>query len=302
MGVFQYFKNPLKLIVAFGTWGWLNWLPDEVYLKVAYKALMGKSLNLERPTTYNEKLQWLKLYDRRPEYTDMVDKFAVKRVVAQQIGEQYVIETLGLWDRFEDIDFSTLPDKFVLKCTHDSGGLVICRDKAKLDLNAAREKIERSLKRNYFWQGREWPYKNVKPRIIAEKYMEDSSTQELRDYKFFAFNGEAKVLFVATERNNPGEETKFDFFDMDYNHLDIKNGHPNAAITPQKPEQFELMRELSEKLSRGIPQLRVDFYEVNGRVYFGELTFFHWGGMKPFDPPEWDEIFGSWLTLPEKRA
>ena len=151
---------------------------------------------------------------------------------------KYIIPTIGVWDNFDDIDFDVLPEQFVLKCTHDSGGLVICRDKKTIDKEAARKTIQRSLKRNYFWHGREWPYKNVKPRIIAEAYMEDSGTHELRDYKFFVFNGEAKVLFVATERNKPGEETKFDFFDMDYQHLDMRNGHPNATTPPKKPEQF----------------------------------------------------------------
>ena len=273
---------------------------DKTYLKLQFRAQMGKWLDLENPQTFNEKLQWLKLYDRRPEYTMMVDKYAVKAYVAQQIGREYIIPTLGVWDRFEDIDFDTLPERFVLKCTHDSGGLVICRDKASLDLQMAREKLEKSLKRNFYFYGREWPYKNVKPRIIAETYMEDSHTGELRDYKFFCFDGEAKTLFVATERQTTGEETKFDFFDMDYQHLPFCNGHPNAHCLPEKPKCFDEMRRLAEKLSKGIPHVRVDFYEVDGKVYFGELTFFHWSGFVPFDPAEWDVTFGSWITLPEK--
>lgn len=273
---------------------------DKTYLKLQFRAQMGKWLDLENPQTFNEKLQWLKLYDRRPEYTMMVDKYAVKAYVAQQIGREYIIPTLGVWDRFEDIDFDTLPERFVLKCTHDSGGLVICRDKASLDLQMAREKLEKSLKRNFYFHGREWPYKNVKPRIIAETYMEDSHTGELRDYKFLCFDGEAKTLYVATERQTTGEETKFDFFDMDYRHLPFCNGHPNAHCLPEKPKCFDEMRRLAEKLSKGIPHVRVDFYEVDGKVYFGELTFFHMSGFAPFDPAEWDVTFGSWITLPEK--
>ncbi len=262
---------------------------------------MGKKLDLKDPKTFNEKLQWLKLYDRNPEYTKMVDKYEVKKYVADIIGEEYIIPTLGVWDKFEDIDFAALPDQFVLKCTHDSGGLVICRDKSKLDIEEAKKKITSSLKTNYYYQGREWQYKRVKPCIIAEKYMVDESGYELKDYKFFAFDGKSRAMFIASDRNTPGEETKFDFYDMDFNLLPFTNGHPNSGKSIQKPETFDKMRELSEKLSKGIPQLRVDFYDVNGHIYFGELTFYHWGGMMPFDPEEWDHKFGEWIKLPEKR-
>lgn len=275
-------------------------MPDDVFLRKKFKLALKKELDLENPKTFNEKLQWLKLYDRKPEYTRMVDKHEVKKYVAERIGEQYIIPTLGVWDSFDEIDFDALPDQFVLKCTHDSGGLVICRDKSQLDKQKAREKIAKSLKRNYYYYGREWPYKNVKPRIIAESYMEDEETKELRDYKFFAFDGAVKALFIATERANATEETKFDFFDAEFNHLPFTNGHPNATVMPKKPQEFELMKQLASKLSEGIPQVRVDFYEVNGRVYFGEITFSHWGGMVPFEPEEWDYTFGSWITLPEK--
>ena len=280
--------------------GLLKWMPDKMYLKLRFKQRMGKELDLKHPKTYNEKLQWLKLYDRKPIYTTMVDKYAVKRYVADRIGEEYIIPTLGVWDSFDDIIFDDLPDQFVLKCTHDSGGLAICRDKKTFNKQSAKAKIERSLKRNYYWSGREWPYKNVKPRIIAEQYMEDTKTEELRDYKFFCFDGVAKALFIATDRQKEGEEVKFDFFDMDFKHLDFKQGHPNAAVSPAKPETFDEMRQLAEKLSKGVPHLRVDFYEVNGKAYFGELTFSHFSGMVPFNPEEWDETFGSWIKLPEK--
>lgn len=279
------------------TRGLLNWMPDKLYLKLLFEAKMGKKLDLKNPQTYSEKLQWLKLYDRKPIYTKMVDKCEAKKYVAERIGEEYIIPTLGVWEKFDDIDFETLPDRFVLKCTHDSGGLVICRDKSRLDLLAAREKIEKSLKTNYYWHCREWPYKDVKPRIIAETYMEDQETGELRDYKFFCFDGMVKALFIATERASATEETKFDFFDESYNHLPFTNGHPNASQLPEKPVNFEKMKELAAKLSEGIPHLRVDFYEVNGKVYFGELTFSHWSGMMPFEPEEWDYKFGQWITL-----
>lgn len=277
-------------------------MSDEQYLKMRFKHKFGKELNLDNPQTYNEKLQWLKLHDRKPIYTTMVDKYEVKQYVADIIGEEYIIPTLGVWDRFEDIDFSKLPDQFVLKCTHDSGGLVICKDKSKFDVAAAKEKINKSLRTNYYLHGREWPYKNVKPRIIAEQYMEDCGTQELRDYKIFTFDGVARALFIASERQTSSQETKFDFYDMDFRHLPFTNGHPNADALPAKPETFETMRMLAEKLSENIPHLRVDFYEVNGKAYFGELTFSHWSGMMPFNPPEWDKRFGEWIKLPENHG
>lgn len=275
----------------------LNWIPDRTYIRYLFFLRMGKHLNLKDPKTYSEKLQWLKLYDRKPVYPEMVDKYAVKEYVKGIIGEEYIVPTYGVWDRFEDIDFDKLPESFVLKCTHDSGGLVIVRDKSEFDKNKAKQKINTCLKKNYYWHGREWPYKNVKPRIIAEKYLEDKSDQELRDYKFFAFDGKVKALFIATDRADSSTETKFDFFDENFKHLPFTNGHPNAKEIPHKPKNFETMKMLAGKLSEGIPQLRVDFYEADGKVYFGEMTFFHWSGMTPFVPEEWDYTFGSWIDL-----
>lgn len=292
-------QKPSLLFLSLGQRGFFNWMDDERYLRIAYKIKMGKPLNLDNPQTYNEKLQWLKLYNRNPLYTKMVDKYEAKKIVANIIGEQYIIPTLGVWDHFDEIDFDKLPEKFVLKCTHDSGGLVICKDKSKLDKAAAKKKLENCLKHNFYWGQREWPYKNVKPRIIAETYMEDSATHELRDYKFFTFDGVAKALFIARDRGS-SNETKFDFFDADFKHLPFTNGHPNADDLPAKPETFEEMKQLAAKLSEGIPQVRVDFYEVNGKAYFGEMTFSHWSGLMPFKPDEWDKKFGEWIQLPDE--
>ena len=280
--------------------GYLSFVPDKMWIKYKYKRKFGKKLNLKNPKTFNEKLQWMKLYYRNPVCTTIVDKYEAKRYVAERIGEEYIIPTLGVWDRFEDIDFDALPNQFVLKCTHDSGGLVVCRDKRELDIEQAKHKINKCLKRNFYWHGREWVYKDIKPRIIAEKYMEDSQTKELRDYKFFCFNGEPKVLFVASGRQGSGEMC-FDFFDTQYNHLPIRKGHPNAEEKPSKPVSFELMKTLAEKLSEDLPHVRADFYEVNGKVYFGELTFASGGGFGPFEPEEWDKIMGDWFILPKKQ-
>ena len=274
-------------------------MSDKLYLKLKFRVKMKKSLHLKNPQTFNEKLQWLKLHDRKPIYTTMVDKYEVKKYVAEKIGEEYIISTLGVWDNFDDIDFDKLPDQFVLKCTHDSGGLVICKDKRKLDIATAKKKMEKALRTSFYSEFREWPYKDVKPRIIAEQYMADESGG-LIDYKFFCFDGVPRIMFIATDRENPNEETKFDFFDMDFNHLDIRNGHPNAKLPPRKPKRFELMKQLASKLSNGIPHVRVDMYEVNGKVYFGELTFYHWGGVVKFEPDSWDKILGDWLVLPRK--
>ena len=281
--------------------GWiLPLMSDELYLKLRFRLRMSKKLNLENPQTYNEKLQWLKLYYRKPEFSIMVDKAAAKDYVAKIIGEEHIIPTFGVYSRVEDINWDGLPQQFVVKCTHDSGGIVVCKDKSKLDIEAAKKKLTKGLKHTYYWKNREWPYKNVPRRLIVEQYMEDESGYELKDYKFFCFDGEPKALFIATDRGNRNEETKFDFFDMNFNHLPFTNGHPNATRTIKKPVGFEKMKEITRKLSQGLPHVRVDLYDVNGHIYFGELTFFHWSGMMPFVPEEWDYKFGSWITLPKK--
>lgn len=298
---FKFFEDKKYRFYVMQSLGIFNSMSDEEYLRKAYRVKMDRSLNLEVPKAYSEKLQWLKLYDRRPEYIKMVDKYEVKEYVAGIIGDEYVIPLLGVWDDAEKIDFDTLPNQFVLKCTHNSGGIIVCKDKKTFNCDITSKKLCKQLKKNYYLRGREWPYKHVQPRIIAEYYMEDEATHELRDYKFFTFNGKAKAMFIATGRMGAGEP-RFDFFDMDFNHLPFTNGHPNADVLPEKPHNFELMKELSEQLSEGIPHLRVDFYEVNGKVYFGEFTFYHYSGMRPFKPSDWDEKLGDWLELPEKHT
>jgi hypothetical protein len=293
----DFLKNPLLVLITLGHRGWFNWMSDKNYLKMVYRIKMAKKLNLDNPQTYNEKLQWIKLYDRQPEYTRMVDKYEAKKYVAEIIGEEYIIPTIGVWNNANEIDFMKLPNQFVLKTTHDSGGIFICKDKSKFNFASAKKKLNDCLKHNFFWAMREWPYKNVKPRIIAEKYMEDE-TGELRDFKFFCFNGKVKAMFLATDRSNPKEETKFDFFDEDFNHLPFTNGHPNSMKSFEKPDSFEEMKILASKLSEGIPHVRVDFYNINGQIYFGEITFFHWSGLTPFVPEDWDYTFGNWIKLP----
>lgn len=297
---YHLIHNPRKVVAA-GLERIAIIFPDEFYLKLIFRLKMGYRLNLDNPQTFSEKLQWLKLHNRKAEQTLMVDKYEAKRYVADIVGEEYIIPTIGVWDRVEDIDFDALPEQFVLKCTHDSGGVVICKDKSQLDIAAAKALLRRGLKRNYYWRNREWPYKNIRPRIIAEQYMEDESGYELKDYKWFCFDGEPKALFVATDRGVKGEETKFDFFDAEFNHLPFTNGHPNATREIAKPKGFEQMKQLAARLSQGQMHLRVDFYDINGQIYFGELTFYHWSGTMPFEPREWDYRFGSWINLPLKE-
>ena len=272
-------------------------IPDEEFIRRKFKARLGYELDIQNPKTFNEKLQWLKLYDRKSIYTTMVDKYAAKEYVASIIGEEYIIPTLGVWDSFDEIDFNKLPDQFVLKCTHDSGGLVICKDKYKLDIKRARKKINKSLKTNYYFLGREWPYKDVKPRIIAEKYMADESGTELKDYKFFCFGGVVKCFKVDFNRF---VEHHANYYDTNGNRLDFGEvdfpPDPNRVIT--LPNNLDQMIQYAEKLSSGIPFLRADFYNVDESVYFGELTFYPASGFGKIEPEEWDRILGQWIELP----
>lgn len=301
--IIKYIKHPNKIVTLFNVHGF-HWLfSDKFLLKQLYKNEIGRKLNLKNPQTFNEKLQWLKLNDRKSEYTDMVDKYSVKQIVAEKIGEQYVIPTLGIWDKFEDIEFNRLPDKFVLKCTHDSGGLVICKDKSKLDVEKARRKIKKSLKRNYFWMGREWPYKNVKPRIIAEELIENSKAQgEGKDslivYKIMTFNGEPKIIQVI--QGDKTQEETIDYFDTSWNLLDIKQNFPNSQKHLSKPENLSDMIEFARKLSKGHKFLRVDFYDTGDKVYFSEFTFYSDCGTARFHPESWDYELGKWIDLGNK--
>ncbi len=286
-----------KTVSVFATKKLLNWLPDRPYLKLLHWSVLGKKANLHAPTTFNEKLQWLKLHDRKPIYSVMVDKYAVKDYIARRVDKEILIPTLGVWDKFENINFDELPAQFVLKCTHDSGGIIICRDKNNFDIKAAQKKIRRSLHNNYYYFGREWPYKHVKPLIIAEKYITDPELDELRDYKFFCFNGVCKCFKVDFDRFT---NHRANYYDTQGNLLTL--GETICPPDPQKeiipPKNLKSMIALAEQLSRDIPFLRVDFYEVNGSVYFGELTFFPASGFGSFTDEKWDYQLGEWLVLP----
>ena len=299
--VIQYLTNQQYRFDLNTTLGLHNIMSDEAFIRKRFRLAMGYNLDLENPKSYSEKLQWLKLYDRRPEYITMVDKILAKECAEKIIGKEHIIPTIGVWDSPEQIDFGALPDQFVLKCNHNSGtGMCICKCKNDIDAEKVKRELKRGLKENYYLGNREWPYKDVPRKILAEQYMEDRQTKDLRDYKFFCFDGEVKALFIATDRQTTGAETKFDFYDSEFNHLPFTNGHPNAAIPPAKPQTFDQMKEIAHALSSGFPHVRIDLYEINGEVYFGEYTFSHWGGMVPFVPSKWDDVFGEWLHLPAK--
>lgn len=276
----------------------LNWLPDKVFLKAAFRARFGRKLDLNNPKTFNEKLQWLKLYDRKPEYTKMVDKYLVRDYVKEKIGEEYLIPLLGVWEDPEKINFDELPMQFVLKCNHNSGvGMCICKDKNSLEISKVKEELQKGINQNYYLTGREWPYKDVPRRIIAEKYMVDESGYELKDYKFYCFDGKVKLIMINSDRMS-SEKTKANYFDENYQPLDFVWGYENAEIPPQKPEKFEEMKYLAEKLSENIPHVRIDFYQTPDGIFFGEITFFDGCGFDAIEPIEWDYKIGSWIKLP----
>ena len=277
--------------------GWFDSFSDEAYIKLKYRTFLNKKPNLRAPVSFNEKLQWLKLHDRKEIYSSLVDKASVKELVGAQIGEEYIIPTLGVWNDVDGIDLESLPDKFVLKATHDSGGIVICKDKASLDWEAAKDKLRKSLSRDYYLKSREWPYKNVQRRIMAEQYMETVGEDGLNDYKFFCFNGNVEMVLVCKNRFSDTGLTE-DFFSKKWEHLDIRRPHhPNSTDAIPKPEQLDLMLELSERLAGDISFVRVDFYEINLRVYFGEMTFFPASGFEGFEPEGVDEMLGDKLVL-----
>ena len=298
--IIKYIKKPSNVLLYLMNKNFFKWIPDEKYITIKYKLEMNQKLNLKEPKTFNEKLQWLKLYDRNPEYTKMVNKYEAKKYVADIIGQEYIISTLGVWDKFEDIEFDKLPKQFVLKPTHTSGNVFICKDKEKINYKQLRKMINKWLKRDYYLVHREWPYKNIKPKIIAEQYMVDDSGMKLKDYKFFCFNGIAQTILVCSNRNGSFKNTNF--YDISWNLQPFtREKHKNSTEQIKKPKNLDEMITVAEKLSKDIPFVRVDLYEINGKVYFGELTFYPSSGFEGFEPEEWDKKLGDMLELPTKN-
>lgn len=295
--VILFTKPKIIGIILLGKFSFL--FSDKQYLQMMYWLHLGRKLNLKNPKTFNEKLQWLKLYNHKPEYTIMVDKVKAKEYVAKLIGEEHIIPTLGVWDDPDDIDFDALPDQFVLKCNHNSGtGMCICRDKSKLDIEKVKAELRKGLKENYFMRWREWPYKNVPRKILAEKFMVDESGTELKDYKIFCFNGEPRYCQVISDRNT---DEKIDFYDMHWKRLvglvGLNDKVHNSEYAIPCPESFENMKQMASLLAKSIPFSRIDFYEINHQAYFGEITFFPATGFGNFYPREWNVKMGDMITL-----
>lgn len=295
---FKIILNKDYRFCVFANFGVYNYMDDKVFLQKMFKAKMGYQLNLNNPSTYNEKLQWLKLYNRNKEYTNLVDKFEVRKFVKDKIGEKYLIPLIGVWECVEEINFNELPRKFVLKCTHNSGlGMIICRDKSNLKIKKVKNELKKGIKENYYLTRREWPYKNVRPRIIAEELIGDGSKSPL-DYKFFVFNGKIDSVMVCVGREKGYPD--FYFYDMDWNRLMYQNIEKFDGEEPKKPDNFGEMISIVESLSKGYCHVRIDLYNINGKIYFGEITFYNQSGYDLDISKETDIKWGKKINLSEK--
>lgn len=295
-----FIENPQYFITSPASKGWLNWVPDSLYLKVLYRVIMGRKLNLRNPKEYNEKLQWLKLNDRKPEYATMVDKYEVRGYIEDLLGDKYLIPCLGIYDSVDDIDIDALPDRFVLKCTHDSGSVEICKDKSSFDIEGARHRLSQAMKRNYYATYREWPYKYVKPRIIAEGYLEGDGG-DLKDYKVMCFNGEAKIIEVHENRFVEGKVHTQTFYDREWNIVPLTQIETVTVDRPgERPRQLDEILRLSELIAKNMYHARIDWYIEGDKIYFGEITFFDGSGFESFSTPEMERMLGDMINLPEK--
>ncbi len=293
-----FLDHPEYFITSPAARGYLSWIPDKIYLKLLYRVKMGEKCHLENPVTYNEKMQWLKLHDRRPEYAVMVDKYEVRHYIAEKLGEEYLIPCYGVFDDWEEIPFDKLPNAFVVKCTHDSGSVEICTDKAMWDRTGAESRIRAALKRNYYLTYREWPYKGVKPRIIVEKYMVDETGEDLRDYKILCFNGKAGMIEVHQNRFTEGKEHTQTFYSREWEKLEItQEGCESVRIPEEKPAALAQMIRLSEVIAENMIHVRVDWYLTEGRIYFGEITFYDGSGLERFTRKEYDKMLGERIDL-----
>ncbi len=300
-GVRILLKSPKQFLMSFYNVFGMHLLPERTYMKLLFKLRLGYKLDLDNPKSFNAKLNWLKLYNRRPEYTKMVDKYQVKKYVADLIGEEYTVPLYGVWAKAKDITWDSLPEKFVLKTNHNSCYNLVCRDKAKVDKEKASKEMDNSLGKNLFYSLGEWPYKNVPPRIIAEKLLESKdnvNNEPLIDYKFWCFNGMPTYMYFSIK----GDGCYENFYDMDFNIVNINHGWPRHTPEFSKPKSWEKMKELASILSKDIPFVRVDFYEIDGHPYFGELTFFDWAGLRPFDSYETDLKLGELIQLPKEKT
>jgi len=276
-----------------------KFVPDKICIKMQFEAAIGQKLDLKNPKTFNEKIQWLKLHGDLQKYANLADKYEVRKFVSNSIGEEYLIPLLGVWNKFEDIDFSKLPEQFVLKCNHDSNSVVICKDKTTFNIKKSREKLNKCLKRKFYYAFREYQYKNIKPKLIGEKYMVDESENELKDYKIYCFNGNPKIIQVIYDRCT---DSKANLYDIEWNYIPVVKTYPtNPNRMINKPSKLDEILHLAKMLSKNCLFVRVDFYSVNDKIYFGELTFTPAAGLGKFEPKEFDFEMGSWIELPKER-
>ena len=297
----QKMINSDQRFISLSDRGFYWWLSDEEFLVRKYRCFFHKDPNLENPVTFNEKILWQKLYDHNPLYTKLADKVSSREYTIAKIGEDHLIPMIGVWDDVQEIDFDSLPDRFLLKCSHDSGSVVFCLDKRHFSIAKAKRHLTHCMNQNYYLLSREWQYKNIPHRVIAEPFLADSSQHKFLDYKFMCFNAIPKLCVVVSDVSFTGGKTKETYYDMDFNFLPIRACDMEYApedIT--RPKTFNEMKEIASKLSEGLPQVRIDLYDIDGKIYLGEYTFTHDGGNSTFTPPEWDYRMGEWWTLPEK--
>lgn len=292
--ILRFIKNPRKILAVFLEYTASLW-SDKIYLKIHYYASFGKCINIEKPTTFNEKLNWLKLNYRNPLFTMMADKYWVKQYVAEKIGKEYIVPCYGCWKSIDEIEFDKLPEKVFLKSTHDSGGGILVDKSKGINIKRIKKRFNKKTLegKNWYWHLREYPYKNIEPRIIAEEYLDEGTGFELHDYKFYCFNGEPKYMYVT----NKGAKIYENYYDLQFNPIDISHGYDRISPEFAKPTNFEKMIELAHILSKGLPFVRIDFFNVNNKLYFGEFTFYDWGGMKPLKDP-WESRLGDMIKLP----
>ena len=286
-------KNPGVFIIGLDYNGLTKWIPDDLFARISFRGMMGEKLHLKNPVTFNEKLQWLKVYDHKPEYTALVDKLSAKKEVGKLIGKEYIVPVYGIWKRADEIDFDKLPERFVLKCNHDQGSVVLIRNKENMDRDAVIKDLNRKLKRNAYYGTREYPYKNIKPRVFAEEYLDNN----IIDYKFYCFNGEPKFLYCG-QGLTEDHSLKIDFYDLNWKLMPFYRTDYHRLGQIPKPSHFEEMVHIAKNLSAKVPFVRIDLFEVNDRVYFSEFTLCPASGFMPFVPKEYDKIVGNWLHLP----
>lgn len=310
-GITLIFKQPQALVIALGQYGLFNFLPDDAMLRLVYRAEMHNKLDLKAPILFSEKLQWLKLYDRNARYTQMVDKYSVRKVIAEKYGDENLIPLIGVYEKVDDIAWEALPERFVMKCTHGSGCNIVCKDKKTLCEKSTREQLKIWIRKNWFYFGREWPYREVTPRIIIEQYMTDSVKEnDLTDYKFYCFEGKPLYCQVIGDRHIQGEKTVYsiDFYDRDWQHMPFTGmnppGHPypHAQLSRSKPKSYEKMIDIAQDLAQGTHFVRIDFYEIEGKPKFGEFTLYPLSGLGELEPREWNQKLGDLIQLPTDKT